>query len=171
MPPAAGSFVLAVTLGQDSFSASGKHDLVLRAFEDFKTLTGRGTPASPVPPASKAGKTSGTKSQAATSATAAADGLPLQGYLAGLDLPTNIERATAILIWSADHGGKERLSAAEIKSLWAKTHFKTPGNLSRDLGVAAKNGWIVPEGNGTARVYFVQGFGKKAASEWIAKGE
>jgi hypothetical protein len=32
MPPSASSFALAVTLGQDSFSASGKHDLVLKAY-------------------------------------------------------------------------------------------------------------------------------------------
>jgi hypothetical protein len=41
MPTPANSFTLSVTLGEDSFSASGKHDLVLKAFEDFKALTGR----------------------------------------------------------------------------------------------------------------------------------
>jgi len=41
MPSSTGSFELSVSLGENSFSASGKHDLVLKAFEDFKALTGR----------------------------------------------------------------------------------------------------------------------------------
>jgi hypothetical protein len=168
MPPSASSFALAVTLGQDSFSASGKHDLVLKAYEDFKAMTGRGGVPAPASATGKTGKAGASTKQPATgSTTTTADGLPLQGYLAELDLPTNWQRVTAILIWSADHGGKGSLTTGEVKKLWAKTHFKSPGNLSRDIGVAAKNGWIMTEG----KAHFAHGFGRKAASEWVAKKE
>jgi hypothetical protein len=160
---------MAMSFGDSSFSASGRHDQVIKAFEDFKGLIGRsGASASVVSPTAKPAKTTAqpkVPSPGSVAFASKADGLPLQGYLAGLDLPTNWQRATAILIWSAEHDGKENLTAGEIKKLWAKTHFKSPGNLSRDLGVASKNGWIVYEG----KHYFAHGFGKKAASEWVAK--
>jgi hypothetical protein len=59
MPAPASSFTLSVTLGEHSFSASGKHDLVLKAFEDFKVLTGQGD----VPDAAEQKRTAVSKSK------------------------------------------------------------------------------------------------------------
>ena len=94
-------------------------------------------------------------------------GLPLPAYLSTLKLAGNKERATAILVWSAGDG-QERLTTAEIKALWTKTHLKPASNLSRDLGEAVKKGWIVLEGTGQEQGWAAHGFGKNAVSEWVA---
>jgi hypothetical protein len=164
MPSSTGSFELSVSLGENSFSASGKHDLVLKAFEDFKALTGR-SGDSTVPKGQ--GSTTRAKPGASGKVTSSSGGLPLPAYLSTLKLAGNKERATAILVWSTGDG-QERLTTAEIKALWTKTHLKPASNLSRDLGEAVKKGWIVLEGKGQEQGWAAHGFGKKAVSEWVA---
>ena len=162
MPEPASSFTLAVTIGKNSFSASGKHDLVLKAFEEFKALTGRSKdPAAPTvrAPARKA-------EPAGSSATMSAPaGVPLPAYIKTLKLSGNKERATAILVWAAENG-KDRLTTSEIEREWKKTNLKPPANLSRDLGLAAKEGWIALEGKGNDQAWMVHGFGKQALAGW-----
>jgi hypothetical protein len=161
MPTPSAQFQLSVSLGGDSFSACGKHDLVLKAFEDFKELTGQARDSLP-----SKGRGSATKTKPATgAANASLGGLPLPAYVKSLKLAGNKERATAILVWAAENG-KDRLKTTEIESYWKTTHFKRPGNLGRDLGLAAKEGWIALEGKPPDQAWVVHGFGKEALASW-----
>lgn len=83
----------------------------------------------------------------------------------GLELAGNKERATAILAWASE-SGKDRLTTNEIEGLWKKTHFKVAGNLGRDLGLAAKEGWIALEGKAPDQAWVIHGFGKDALASW-----
>lgn len=162
MPPSASSFTLSVALGSDSFSASGKHDLVLKAFEDFKALTGRSRDRAAPTVRAPATKAKPAGSSATTSAPA---GVPLPAYIKTLKLSGNKERATAILVWAAENG-KDRLTTSEIEREWKKTNLKPPGNLGRDLGLGAKEGWIALEGKAPDQAWVVHGFGKQALASW-----
>jgi len=160
MPSAA--FELSVSIGGDSFSASGKHDLVLKAFEDFKTLTGRSGDPAPTKPRGSARKT---KSNSGGASSSTADGLLLPAFVKSIKLAGNKEKATAILAWAAENG-KDRLTTNEVENLWKKTHFKVASNLSRDLGAAAKEGWIELEGKAPDQAWVIHGFGKTALASW-----
>ena len=166
MPTPNASFELSVSLGDDSFFASGKYDLVLKAFEEFKAMTGRSVAAgSKAAPRTGPAKQRGSGSDGGQNASAAS-GLLLPAYIDMLTLMGNKERVTAILVWSAENG-KEALTPAEIKALWVKTHLKPAANLSRDIAAAAKKGWIASEGQG----WVAHGFGKKAVAGWAAPKE
>jgi hypothetical protein len=161
MPTSTAVFELSVSIGGNSFSASGKHDLVLKAFEDFKALTG-GSVGDPTPTKPRGSKT---KSNGGGASSPSTDGFPLPAYVKAIKLVGNKERATAILAWASENG-KVRLTTREIEDLWKTTHFKVAGNLKRDLGLAAKEGWVAREGKGSDQAWVIHGFGKTTLASW-----
>jgi hypothetical protein len=163
MPTSASPFTLSVTLGDDSFSASGKHDLVLKAFEDFKVMAGHAGDGSQPPPARRARREKKNETSH--------DEVLLQEFLAKLKLKSNAEVGAAILAWAAEHGEKAALTSSELHELWEQTEFKAPtpaANVPRDLGPAVKKGWVKKEGKGKGQTFRAQAYGQKEIAKLTA---
>jgi hypothetical protein len=164
MPAPAGSFTLSVTLGDDSFSASGKHDLVLKAFEDFKALSGQGG----VP--HEAEQTGTTRRTAKPpKAPKPPGGMTLPAFLARLTIKGGPRTGTAIVAWSAQHTAKDKLTPADVEALWKQTKYKLPsthGNLTRDLNRAVKQGWLRKEGSGRGQVFYADPYEQQQVETW-----
>lgn len=144
---------LSITLGGASFEAAGPANLVMQVLEEFKTLVSTAPAMAGAAPAGAANPGTATGPQ-----TSAASKIPLPQFLSSKAISGNAKIATAIVAWAADHENKSSLSASEIKSYWKNTTVKVPGNLTRDIDSAKKQGWLTAEG----RTYVVTGFGRTA---------
>jgi hypothetical protein len=163
VPSATGSFALDVRFGEDSFSASGKPDLVLKAYEDFKALTGHGGDH---PPPIVAAKRAARSTQTNTH-----DEVLLQEFLTTLNLKGNGQVGAAILAWSAQYGEKEKLTVLELHELWEQTEHRAPSpasNIPRDLASAIKKGWVKKEGKGQGQTFHAQAYGQKEVAKLAA---
>jgi hypothetical protein len=166
VPSATGFFALDVRLGEDSFSASGKPDLVLKAYEDFKALTGHGGDD---PPPRVAAKRAARSTQTKTH-----DEVFLQEFLATLNLKGNGQVGAAILAWTAQYGEKEKLTALELHELWEQTEHRAPtpaANIPRDLTPAIRKGWVKKEGKGQGQTFYAQAYGQKEVAKLAAVAE
>ncbi len=164
MPASASSFTLAVTVGEHSFSASGKHDLVLKAFEDFKALTGQGD----VPDASGQKGTAVGKAKP-PKAPKSPDNMTLPAFLARLTLKGGTQTGAAIVAWSAQHTDKDKLAPPEVQALWKQTKYKVPsslGNLTRDLNKAVKQGLLRKEGERKDQVFYADAYEQQQVDAW-----
>lgn len=164
MAATASPFTLSVTLGEHSFSASGKPALVLKAFEDFKVLTGRGD-------------THGVAEQKGTTVGKAKPPKPpkspgnmtLPAFLARLTLKGGAQIGTAIVAWSVQHTDKDKLTPAEVQTLWKQTKYKLPstrGNLTRDLNKAVKEGLLRKEGERKDQVFYADAYEQQQVETW-----
>jgi hypothetical protein len=164
MSASASTFTLSVTLDEHSFSASGKPALVLKAFEDFKVLAGRGVaPDAAEQKGVTAGKAKPSKVPKSPS------NMTLPAFLARLTLKGGAQIGTAIVAWSAQHTDKNKLTPAEIQTLWKQTKYKLPsnrGNLSRDLNKAVKLGLLRKEGERTDQVFYADAYEQQQVGAW-----
>ena len=164
MSASASSFTLSVTLGEHSFSASGKSDLVLKAFEDFKALTGRDDVVDAAEQKSTAvGKAKPQK------VPKSPGNLTLPAFLARLTLKGGVQIGTAIVVWSAQHNDKNKLSSTEVRALWKQTKYKLPsnlGNLTRDLNKAVKQGLLRREGEHKSQVFYADTYEQHQVEAW-----
>ncbi|MGE5282228.1 MAG: hypothetical protein ACM3N0_07905 [Chloroflexota bacterium] len=164
MPTSASSFTLSVTLGEHSFSASGKSNLVFKAFEDFKVLAGQGdAPDDAERKGATAGKTKPSK------VPKPPGNMTLPAFLARLTLKGGAQIGTAIVVWSAQHSDKNKLTPAEIQALWKQTKYKLPsnrGNLSRDLNKAVKQGLLRKEGERQSQVFYADAYEQQQVEAW-----
>jgi hypothetical protein len=55
---------------------------------------------------------------------------------------TNPERIVAFALYAMQQSGKEAFTLDEVKPLFRQARERTPGNMSRDLDVAIKAGWV-----------------------------
>jgi len=153
-----------VTLGEHSFSASGKPDLVLKAFEDFKALTGR----SDTPDAAE--QKGGTGGKVKPQKVPKSPGnLTLPAFLGRLTLKGGVQIGTAIVVWSAQHTDKDKLSSTEVQALWKQTKYKLPsnlGNLTRDLNKAVKQGLLRKEGERKDQVFYADAYEQQQVEKW-----
>jgi hypothetical protein len=160
-------FTLDVRLGEDAFSASGKPDLVLKAFEDFKALTGHiGDGPQPTTSAKRAPRERHIKTPHGE--------VLLQEFLAKLKLKGNAQVGAAILSWATQHGEKDKLTTLELHELWEQTEHKAPtpaSNVTRDLGPAIKKGWVKKEGKGKGQTFHAQAYGQKEVAKLAAASE
>lgn len=164
MPASASSFTLSVTFGEHSFSASGKPNLVLKAFEDFKALTGHGD--SPVTAGQKGAASGKTKSPKVSKSPG---NMTLPAFLARLSLKGGAQIGTAIVVWSAQHTDKSKLTPAEVEALWKQTKYKLPsnrGNLARDLNKAVKQGLLRKEGERNSQVFYADAYEQQQVEKW-----
>jgi hypothetical protein len=165
VPAPASSFTLSVTLGEDSFSAEGKHDLVLKAFEEFKALAGRGD-------APDVAEQKGTSRKAKPPKASKPSGnMTLPAFLARLTLSSGPKTGAAIVAWSAQHGDKNKLTSSEVRELWKETKYKLPstlGNVTRDLNEAAKKGLLRKEGKGPSLVFYADAYEQEKVETWVA---
>lgn len=164
MPASASSFTLSVTLGEHSFSASGKPALVLKAFEDFKVLTGRGDAHGA---AEQKGTTAGRAK--AQKAPKSPGNMTLPAFLARLTLKGGAQIGTAIVAWSVQHTDKDKLTPAEVQTLWKQTKYKLPstrGNLTRDLNKAVKEGLLRKEGERKDQVFYADAYEQQQVETW-----
>lgn len=164
VPAQASSFTLSVTLGEHSFSASGKHDLVLKAFEEFKALTGHGEAShSAERKGAAVGKGKPSK------APKAPGGMTLPAFLARLTLKGGAQTGTAIVAWSAQHTDNDKLTPAEVQTLWKQTKYKVPsslGNVTRDLNNAVKQGLLRKEGERKDLVFYADTYEQQQVETW-----
>lgn len=164
MPASASSFALSVTLGEHSFSASGKPDLVLKAFEDFKVLTGRGdAPGAAEQKGTSAGKVKPPK------VPKSPGNMTLPAFLARLTLKGGAQTGAAIVVWSAQHADKTKLAPPEVQALWKQTKYKLPsslGNLTRDLNKAVKQGLLRKEGERKDQVFYADAYEQQQVEAW-----
>jgi hypothetical protein len=170
MPAPTGSFDLSVSLGEASFSASGKPDLVLKAFEDFKALTGHADVAQQA----SAGRRT-TSAKRASSASPPSGDLSLPAFLARLKIKGGAQVGTAIIAWSAQYDGKDRLTPKEVEVLWKRTKYKVPstvGNLTRDLNKAVKAGLLRKDEQGRGKVvFYADAYEQQQVEQWATTGE
>jgi hypothetical protein len=158
--------MLSVTVGEDSFSASGKHELVLKAFEDFKALTGQGD-------APDAAEQKGTTRRNAKppKAPKPSGNMTLPAFLARLTIKGGAQTGAAIVAWSAQHTDKDKLTPAEVQTLWKQTKYKVPsnlGNLTRDLNKAVKQGLLRKEGDRQDQVFYADAYEQEQVEAWAA---
>ena len=151
---------LSITLGDAMFQASGPADLVMQALDEFKVLAtttpGGKTKAKPQP---EDPPQEGDDGAAATPPQKSpASKVLLPQFLQSPSIKGNSKIATAIVVWAADHDGKSNLATGEIEKYWKRTPLKVPKNLSRDIGAAVKNGWLLQE----KRRYSASGYGREA---------
>jgi hypothetical protein len=164
MSVSASSFTLSVTLGEYAFSASGKPDRVLKAFEDFKVLTGWGDAPDA---ADQKGTTTGKAKR--PKVPKSPGNMTLPAFLARLTLKGGVQVGTAIVVWSAQHTDKNKLTPAEIQALWKQTKYKLPsnrGNLSRDLNKAVKQGLLRKEGERMGQVFYADAYEQQQVEAW-----
>lgn len=157
---------LSLTIGESSFSGSGKSDVVMSALERFLGAVGEDDSAvsptveKPVkPPAKRQTKRRTSNAQAPNGSSATPIQVvkePLPALLKKLDLRGNKKIGTAVVAWAAVNDGKSVCSVAEVRGYWRRTPLKAPANLNRDLEDAAKAGWL----NKTDDGYSLTGFGK-----------
>lgn len=163
MAAPASSFALSVTIGDDSFSASGNHDLVLKAFEDFKVLTGQsGTPDAPEQKAAS-------RPKAKLRASKAGGDMTLPAFLARLTIKGGAQTGAAIVAWSAHHADNDKLTPTEVQALWKQTKYKVPsslGNLTRDLNNAVKQGLLRKEGDRKDQVFYADAYEQQQVESW-----
>jgi hypothetical protein len=167
MPASASSFTLSVTIGEHSFSASGKHDLVLKAFEDFKALTAL-TGQGDVPDATEQKGTAAVKAKP-SKAPKSSGNMTLPAFLARLTLKGGAQIGAAIVAWSAQHNEKDKLTPTEVQALWKQTKYKVPsnlGNLARDLNKAVKQGLLRKEGERKDQVFYADGYEQQQVETW-----
>lgn len=166
VPAPASSFTLSVALGEHSFSASGKPDLVLKAFEDFKVLAGRGdAPGAAEQKGTTAGKAKPPK------VPKSPGNMTLPAFLARLTLKGAAQIGTAIVVWSVQYNDKDKLTPAEVEALWKRTKYKLPsnrGNLTRDLNSAVKQGLLRKEGERKDQVFYADAYEQQQVETWAA---
>ncbi len=66
------------------------------------------------------------------------------------------------MAWATKRGGAEALTPAQVEAYWKKTPLKKAGNLGRDLGSAAAQGWLEQPAKGQ---YAVTGYGESHLSD------
>jgi hypothetical protein len=133
-----GSFRLEVSLGEASFVAEGQTKQVMDAYAVFRedALAPAAT-ASKIVPEVKHQKQESTHVKAS-------DGqrTPLPVFFKAHP-PTTNEQAVAVLAaWATEHDGVTEITSKIIEDLWRKSGRKKAGNLGRDIGNAAKQGWL-----------------------------
>jgi hypothetical protein len=171
MPDPASSLTLSVTLGEDSFSASGKPDLVQKAFEEFKALTGHPRDAAAVAPRKDAGSRRSGNGKANGSGAKTSGDLTLPAFLARLKLQGGPQIGTAIVAWSAQYGDEAKLTSSEVEKLWKRTRYKVPstlGNVTRDLNKAVTKGLLRREGEGRGVVFYANAYEQSEVEKWVA---
>ena len=164
MSASASSFTLSVTHGEHSFSASGKPDLVLKTFEDFKVLAGWGdAPDAAKQKGASAGKAKPPK------VPKSPGNMTLPAFLARLTLKGGAQIGTAIVAWSAQHNDKSKLTPADVQALWKQTKYKLPsnrGNLARDLNKAVKQGLLRKEGERGHQIFYADAYEQDQVEAW-----
>jgi hypothetical protein len=84
------------------------------------------------------------------------------------------QTGTAIVAWSAQYADKEKLTPAEVQTLWKQTRYKVPsnlGNLTRDLNKAVKQGLLRKEGVGKDQVFYADGYEQQQVEAWATSEE
>lgn len=150
---------LFITVGDATFHATGPPELVMQAFAEFKVLTAIAPPGKPKPQSKEDTPEDDDGARAIAPQTSVASKVPLPKFLESDEIKANPAIATAIVVWAADHEGKPSLTTREIERYWKDTRLKVPGNTSRDIGVAMKNGWLIKSDGNT---YSASGYGRQA---------
>lgn len=143
-------FDLAVKFGDAEFKASGSSELVMQAFNDFKSLLD-----DPVVGAHA--------SQAPTAASSSADSKSKPPFAVFMkrEWPNQAAKATAIFTWAKRYDGRDRLKPGEMAGYW-KRFDKKPGNPTMACQGAEKKGWLEQLGNG---FYAVTGHGENMVED------
>jgi hypothetical protein len=160
-----------VTYGDASFSAEGGADMVLRAFAAFKE-----TVRIPRGEGAAQGKASATRVEAPAERVESpvdegkptAGDLPLPVFLDNHRLTTNAHVALGITGWASRVRNESEMTVDSIAKYWRTSGRKTPGNLSRDLSTAAKEGWIERRSQGK---YAITSYGERSLDGLLISGK
>jgi hypothetical protein len=146
---ASGALELSITLGDATFTASGSSDIVMSALTEFKAMLGD------TPSAKREARKPHTEGEETNGKQEKKTVLPL--FIKDRNPKGNPLTATAIVAWAQLHGDRpDGITAAEALKLWKTTSMKPPGNLSRDMASAAKDGLLEKKGP----TYTTTGHGK-----------
>lgn len=147
--PESGALELSITLGDATFTASGSSDIVMSALSEFKAMLGD------VPRAKRDARKTHAGAEEPSGGGEKKVVLPL--FVKERNPKGNPLTATAIVAWAQIYGDRaDGITAAEALKLWKTTSMKPPGNLSRDMASAAKEGLLEKKGT----TYTVTGHGK-----------
>lgn len=169
---AEGRLQLEVKVGQTAFSASGDGELVLRAFGDFQEhlrqlpdqlaaspaeeperVTETETPAAPAPRTEPEKPTTETHD----------DQLPV--FLKRRpNLKTNAQIAAGIAVWGNRYRNQEEFTSDDMETFWRGSGHRVPSNVPRDMGTAAKEGWLQRVSSGK---YAPTAYGERFVDEQV----
>jgi hypothetical protein len=94
--------------------------------------------------------------------------LPLPVFLKAHPVRTNPQAVVAMAVWARRYRGAEQFDANSLLAVWRDSGRKLPGNLGRDIGAAAKEGWLerLERGN-----YSVTSYGERFVDETLFTAE
>jgi hypothetical protein len=158
---------LDIAFGNSTFSATGAGDVVLRAFSEFKEhlLAAPETVKSGPPTVEETGNRQSSaagQNDAVSETRSRVDDVPLPLFLSQKSLRGNPQIALGIVLWAKRYKAEEELDVEGVKSYWRNSRHKLPANLSRDIGAAAKEGWLERRAAGK---YSATSFGERFFDE------
>jgi hypothetical protein len=156
-PPA---FSLRVSYGPASFEAAGPGELVLQAFAEFKDHVKPVAAPTPTTEADSATEGNGSKPDEKSDVTSGggSNSEPLPVFMDQFDLKGNAQTALAVAVWAKHSRNETELDPDGLKEYWRTSRHKVPANVGRDVGVAAKEGWLERLSHGK---YTVTSYGER----------
>jgi hypothetical protein len=153
------TFNLSISLGESSFTASGSPELVLSAWNEFKTMVQEPPPAQDTTNGKKRERDpgSGDKRAAGRRNEDGADRVPLPVFMKSRKWDNMAEYATGIFVWAKRHDDKEQMKPGDMVTYWKKV-AKKPGRPANVCAAAAREGWLESAGSGN---YAVVGHGEQ----------
>jgi hypothetical protein len=144
---AASTFRLEVSFGDASFSAEGDSDLVMQAFETFRgDLYAGGRDQALVIQEKRGDRAPKDEDKGAEVGAdphaAFAKGTPLGAFLTEKAPKTNDSAVAVMAVWANANEGTTEFTISVMEDLWRRSPRKKPANLARDMGKAAKRGWL-----------------------------
>lgn len=131
--------------GRGSFSGSGPDDLVFKALSAFRDeVAGTATSRSAAPQVQRTADTRNTevRKDPVPSTSKSKDIGPLAPYMKLKAPKTNPEAVAVMTVWDHLKVGTSEWSVDSIAALWRNSSRPKAGNLSRDIDLAVKAGWL-----------------------------
>lgn len=140
----AGHLALKVSFGSATFRSQGTAEAVLKAFESFRDFYEAHQDEEPPSPVDGGSEEADPAPDQTTKAKATVDDfVPLSVFLDRKKLPRgNKVLVLGIAVWAKRYRQEDVYTADTLKGHWRDSKRKIPGNLNRDIGEAASEGWL-----------------------------
>jgi hypothetical protein len=145
---ATATFRLEVSRGEDSFSAEGDAELVMKAYDRFREDVLVGTTPKTTTAANSGSDEKGTNGSASGKVTTTTDNLPLPAFVRAHPPKTHGQSVAVLATWAHLNDGTNEFTKVSIEALWKKSSLKKAGNLTAALIDAEKQGWLEKTGHG-----------------------
>lgn len=132
---------IAITLeGRGSFSGSGPDDLVFKALDLFKTQVASTPPVATQKATATATPPDGAKDKEVGQRPASLQ--PIGPFLKSKAPRNNAQAVAVAAVWQKESDGTTKFTIDTLETLYKRSGRKPAGNFARDVGTAAKEGWL-----------------------------